>query len=168
MTTPDPTVAPTMLQLPDWFAGGRVDVEDLVCSYFAALLGEAVYVCTWLPPNHYVLSPGEAVGGTQPTLRIWRQPGKFDPDLRRDEALVQVAVITPTRKESWQLVDFVTQMMDEDGSVAKIATSSEWLGPQLVPERVVDEKFIPVTFKLGVRERGGLPPYQKIINSLLS
>jgi hypothetical protein len=177
MTTPDPTTPPQMLQLPDWFAGGYVDIEDMVCNYLEAICPN-VFVCTWMPPGHYELSAGEPVGGTEPTLRVWRQPGKADPDLRRDEALVQIAAITPTRKESWQLVDFVRRVMDDDvvvgqkipltgGGNAKIATSTEWLGPQLIPERVVDEKFVPVTYKLGTRERGGLPKYYQIIKSLL-
>jgi len=167
-----------MLQLPAWFHGGNVDAEDLVCSYFEWLLGSNVYVCTWLPPGHYVLTPGEPVGGTQPTLRVWRQPGKADPDIRRDEAIVQIAAITPTRQESWQLIDFVRTMMDDDvcvglpitlsdGSKSTIARSEEWLGPQLVPERVVDEKFIPVTFKVGIREKPGRTNYRTTINSLL-
>lgn len=179
MTAPDPTVPPPMLQLPDWFKGGWVDAEDLVCSYFQALLGSSVYVCTWMPPGHYVLSPGEPVGGTEPTLRVWRQPGKADPVSRRDEALVQIAAITPTRKESWQLTNFVRRMLDDDvvvgvpvtlsdGSRHQVSHSEEWLGPQLVPERVVDEKFIPVTYKLSIREPTGLPKYGLTIKSLLS
>lgn len=166
-----------MLELPDWFEGGNVDAEELISSYLQWLLGESVYVCTWLPPGHYVLSPGEEVGGTQPTLRVWRQPGKAVPDLRRDETLVQIAAITPTRKESWQLIDFVRRLMEHDvvagfpiilpdGSKAAVAAAEEWMGPQLVPEQVVDEKFIPVTFKIGLREPVGLPNYRKIINSL--
>ena len=166
-----------MLELPDWFVGGNIDAEELVMSYFRWLLGDRVYICTWLPPNHYVLSPGEEVGGTQPTLRVWRQPGKADPDLRRDQVLIQIAAITPTRKESWQLIDFVRRMLEHDvvsgtkivlpdGSSTSVASSEEWLGPQLVPERMVDEKFIPVTFKLGLREPIDLPNYRRVLNSL--
>jgi len=166
-----------MLKLRDWFEGGYTDAEELVMSYFRWLLGDRVYVCTWLPQGHYVLSPGEEVGGTQPTLRVWRQPGKSDPSLRRDHALVQIAAITPTRKESWELIDFVRRMMEHDvvggfpiilpdGEKSSFASSEEWLGPQLVPERLVDEKFIPVTFKLGLREPIDLPNYRRILNNL--
>lgn len=166
-----------MLALPEWFEGGYFDAEDLVCNYLQWLLGDSVYVCTWMPPGHYELTPGQPVGGTQPTLRVWRQPGKADPESRRDEALIQIAAITATRKESWQLIDFVRRMMDDevvvgfpiklsDGSTSQIDRIEEWMGPQLVPERYVDEKFIPVTFKLGIRERGGLPRYRKVLNSL--
>lgn len=178
MTLSDPTVAPQMLELPDWYpSGGYQDVEDMVCNYFQLLLPN-VFVCTWLPPGHYELSPGEPVGGTKPTLRIWRQPGKFDPEIRQDEALVQTAAITPTRRESWQLNEFVRRLLDDDvvtgfkipmldGSKATFTHSEEWLGPQLIPERVIDEKFIPVTHKLRTRERGGLPNFRQIITSLL-
>lgn len=166
-----------MLQLPEWFEGGYTDAEELVMSYFQWLLGDRVFVCSWLPPGHYALSPGVEVGGTQPTLRVWRQPGRSDPELRRDEALVQIAAITPTRKESWQLVTFVRALMDDevfprtkivlpDGTKTSASTSSEWMGPQLVPERIVDEKFIPVTFKIGLREPVGLPNYKQILNTL--
>ncbi|QNJ56830.1 tail terminator [Mycobacterium phage Reindeer] len=166
-----------MLELPEWYEGGFVDAEELVMSYFRRLLGDRVFLCTWLPQGHYVLSPGEKVGGTQPTLRIWRQPGRFDPTLRRDEALVQIAAITPTRYESWRLIDFVRCMLDHDvcvgfpvtlpdGETTSMHSSEEWQGPQLVPERLVDEKFIPVTFKIGIREPFDLPNYRKILNAL--
>jgi hypothetical protein len=166
-----------MLQLPGWYEGGKTDAEDLVMSYFKRLLGDRVYVCTWLPPGHYVLSPGEETGGTQPTLRVWRQPGKFDPEIRRDQALVQIAAITPTRKESWQLIEFVRDMLDDevvtdqvivmsDGENAAVSCAEEWMGPQLVPEHLVDEKFIPATFKLSLREDVDRPDYRAIVKSL--
>ncbi|SKM17588.1 Uncharacterised protein [Mycobacteroides abscessus subsp. massiliense] len=166
-----------MLQLPDWYEGGCIDAEDLIKRYFSRLLGDSVTVCTWLPPGHYILTPGEEVGGTKPTLRIWRQPGKFDPTARRDQALVQLAAITPTRKESWELVEFVRRMMDDEvisripvelsnGDEAAVTCSEEWLGPQLVPERLVDEKFIPITFKVTIPEPSGLPNYRQIIKNL--
>lgn len=168
----------SMLQLPEWFAGGKTDAEELVKSYLTRLLaGTNVYVCTWLPPGHYTLTPGEEIGGTQPTLRVWRQPGKFDSEIRSDSAIVQIAAITPTRKESWQLVEFLREVFDDDvivgqkivlpdGDTTSVRCSEEWQGPTLVPERLVDEKFIPITFKLGLREPAGLPKYGQIIKSL--
>ncbi|WP_099021272.1 phage tail termination protein [Mycolicibacterium palauense] len=166
-----------MLELPDWFEGGYIDVEQLVVSYFEWLLGDRVFLCTWMKPGHYELSPGEEFGGTQPTLRVWRQPGKVDDQTRIDQCLVQIAAITPTRHESWKLTNFVRRMMDEkvllstpihlpDGSKHRFVSSDEWTGPQVVPERYVDEKFIPVTFKLGIREPADLPNYAGILKTL--
>lgn len=167
-----------MLELPTWFEeDSDWDVEQILIDYFSWLLGDKVFVCTWMAPGYYQLSSGEAAGGTQPTLRIWRQPGRFDPTLRWDQALVQIAAITPTRSESWRLIKFVRRMLDDevftkfpilraDGSVSTFTHSEEWVGPQLVPERVVDEKFIPITFKLSTRERIDQPNYRQVLKSL--
>nr|WP_074292890.1 MULTISPECIES: hypothetical protein [Mycobacteroides] len=53
-----------------------------------------------------------------------------------------------------------------DGETSTIRKSEEWLGPQLVPEQYVDEKFIPISFKISLREPEGLPNYRQIIKSL--
>lgn len=163
-----------LLELPEWFEGGYTDIEEAVIAYFRWLLGDSVFVCSWLPPGHY--TPGSNAG-TQPTLRVWRQPGRTDPSLRRDESLVQIASITSTREESWKLTQFVRRLMDDDvisgfpilmsdGEKISFACCEEWIGPQMVPERVVDEKFVPVTFKLAIREPIDLPNYRKILKTL--
>ncbi|ATN93984.1 tail terminator [Mycobacterium phage Kumao] len=159
--------------LPDWYDGGYLDVEDVICEYFSWLLGDRVYVCTWLPEDWYDPTSGQ---GTEPTLRIWRQPGRADGSLRTDESLVQIAAITRRRSDSWRLSDFVRRMMDDEvicglgipykGKTVRLGSCEEWLGPQQVPEQFIDDKFIPVTFKLQVREPRGLPNYRQIVQSL--
>lgn len=164
-----------MLELPDWYQGGYTDTEDALCDYFEWLLGDRVFVCTWLPKGHY---EPYSENGTQPTLRIWRQPGRADQSIRTDETLVQIAAIAETRADAWKLIDFVRQMMDylvlerfpiprKDGSVTKFPSGEEWLGPQTIPERLIDEKFIPVTYKLPLRKPRGLPNYRQILTNLL-
>lgn len=160
--------------LPAWFVPGYQDVEDLVCDYFDWITAGSVKTYTWLPSGYYDPSEGK---GTEPTLRIWRQPGKADSSLRTDECLVQVACITKKRSSTWQLVEFVRRMMDDevigllpiprkDGTVSKILACEEWLGPQQVPEQYIDDKFVPVTFKLCTREARLLPDYRQILKSL--
>ena len=160
--------------LPDWFVPGYQDIEDTVCDYFDWITAGSVKTYTWLPPGYYDPAEGK---GTEPTLRIWRQPGKADSSLRTDECLVQIACITPKRSTTWQLVEFVRRMMDDevigllpiprkDGTVSKILACEEWLGPQQVPEQYIDEKFVPVTFKLSTREARLLPNYRQILKSL--
>lgn len=169
-----------MTFLPDWYQGGFVDTEDAICDYFEFLLGNAVLVCTWLPMEFWVTSDSGAVlpNWTQPALRIWRQPGKFDDETRTDNALIQIASLAPTRAGAVELNDFVRQMMDplvferfpiprKDGSITKFSSSEEWLGPQQIPERIVDDKFIPVTYKLPIRKPRNLPNYRQIITNLL-
>lgn len=166
-----------MLELPEWFLGGFEDTEAAICDYFEWLLGDSVYVCTWLPPGYY--NPTVEDGnGTQPTLRIWRQPGKFDDESRTDACLIQVASIAETRADAWKLNDFVRQMMDylvferfpiprKDGSTTRFSSAEEWMGPQIIPERIIDDKFIPVTYKLPIRKPRNLPNYRKILSDLL-
>lgn len=160
--------------LPDWFDPGYQDIEDTVCDYFDWITAGKVKTFTWLPPGFYDPASGK---GTQPTLRIWRQPGKADSSLRTDDSLVQIACITHKRSTTWELVEFVRRMMDDevigllpiprkDGSTSKILSSEEWLGPQQVPEQFIDEKFVPVTFKLRTREARNLPNYRQILKSL--
>lgn len=169
------------VQLPDWYTkGGFEDVEDAICDYFEFLLGDSVYVCTWLPAGYYTYTDdGRPIPNwTQPTLRIWRQPGLADPDIGVDETLVQIAAMAGSRADAWELNCFVRDMMNpnvlerfpiprKDGSVTKFSYSKEWLGPQTIPERVVDEKFIPVTYKLPIKRKRLLPNYRQIITDLL-
>lgn len=168
------------LELPDWFVGGFEDTEDAVCDYFSWLLGDSFVVCTWLPPEFftYTDSGTPLPNWTQPALRIWRQPGKFDDEARLDHSLIQIAAVAPTRAEVVKLNSFVRAMMDplvfirfpiprKDGSVTKFSSAEEWLGPQQIPERIIDEKFIPVTYKLPIRKPRNLPNYRQIITNLL-
>jgi hypothetical protein len=169
------------IDLPDWYTqGGFEDTEDAMCDYFEFLLtGKNVYVCTWLPADYYIQTDaGPRPNWTQPTLRIWRQPGLADPDLGVDETLIQIASLAPTRAEAWELNCFVRDMMNpnvlerlpiprKDGSVTKFSYSREWLGPQSIPERIIDEKFIPVTYKLPIKRKRLLPNYRQIITNLL-
>lgn len=163
-----------MAFLPDWYTLKYDDIEDALCDYFEWVTNNEVLVCTWLPPDYYDPTSGN---GTEPTLRIWRQPGRADQSLRTDEALVQIAAITRKRSDTWQLIDFVREMMDDDviagfpiprkdGSVTKFRKSEEWLGPQIVPEQLYDDKFIPVTFKVPTREKRLRPNFRQILNSL--
>jgi hypothetical protein len=162
------------LDLPSWFEGGYTDTEDAICDYFEWLTDGKVFVCTWLPPGWYDPSSGK---GTEPTLRVWRQPGRADGSLRTDESLIQIAALTRSRSDSWKLIDFVRRMMDDevfalvpiprkDGSVTKFQGATEWLGPQQVPEQFIDDKFIPVTYRLPIREPRFLPNYRDILKSL--
>lgn len=165
-----------MISFPDWYKGGFEDTEDAICDYFEFLLGNSVFICTWLPPGHYTPTD-EDEGGTQPTLRILRQPGKFDDQTRLDHALIQITAFAETRDDVVKLNDFVRAMMDplvfvrfpiprKDGSVTKFSSAEEWLGPQSFPERIVDDKFIPATYKLPIRKPRNLPNYRQIISNL--
>lgn len=160
--------------LPDWYEQKYDDTEDALCDYFEWVTDGSVATYTWLPPGYYDPTSGL---GTEPTLRIWRQPGRADSSLRTDQTLVQIAAITKKRSDSWLLIDFVREMLDDDvfggfpiprkdGSVTKFRCAEEWLGPQIVPEQLYDEKFIPITYKLPIRERRLRPNYRQTLKNL--
>jgi hypothetical protein len=60
----------------------------------------------------------------------------------------------------------LTPIPRKDGSTSRILKSAEWLGPQQVPEQFIDEKFVPVTFKVRTREARLLPNYRQILKTL--
>ena len=160
------------LVLPEWYEREFVDVEQLFYDYFTLLLPD-VKVYSWLPNNYY--EPGGL--GTEPTLRIWRQPGGRDVELRTDEALIQIAAISDSSATSWELIEFCMSMMDvlnngfkiprPDGSRTSVKDVVVWLGPQQVPEFPIDEKFVPMTWKVSVRGKRLLPDYLPILETLV-
>lgn len=164
--------------LPDWYVGQYPDTEDALCDYFEWLTDGKVKAYTWLPPEFYALSDsGDVLEVPQPSLWVWRKPGNADPDSRSDRQLVQIAAITNKRSDSWELIGFVREMMEDkiicnldiprkDGSTTRFRHSEEWLGPEIRIAGIADEKFIPVTFKVSVREIRCRPDYRPIIKNL--
>ena len=161
------------LVLPEWYKREFVDVEGLFHDYFQLLLPD-VAIYSWLPNNYY--EPGGL--GTEPTLRIWRQPGGRDVELRTDEALIQIAAISDSAATSWELIEFCMTMMDvlnggfkipqADGTRQGVREVSVHVGPQQIPEFPIDEKFVPMTWKVTVRGKRLLPDYRPILDSLVS
>src|SRR5687768_12481771 len=100
------------LILPPWYKGPEyVNVEDLFQEYLQPLL-PSVRVVHWLEPGWYVPMGFEgATNGTEPTLRIWRQPGQRDYESNTDIPLLQVAAVTRSHDDSWKLLEFVDSMM---------------------------------------------------------
>lgn len=159
------------LVLPEWYKREFVDVEELFMDYFEWLLPD-VKVYSWLPNGYY--EPGGT--GTEPTLRIWRQPGSRDLELRTDEALIQIAAISDSSATSWEMIEFCMSMMDvlnkgfkiprTDGTRQGIKDVSVWLGPQQIPEVPIDEKFVPLTWKVTIHGKRLLPDYRNILETL--
>lgn len=158
--------------LPDWYKREFLDVEELFMDYFEFLLPD-VEVLSWLPDGYY-----EPNGqGTEPTLRIWRQPGGRDVELRTDEALIQIAAISDSAATSWEMIEFCASMMDvlnngfkiprPDGTRQEVKNVRPWLGPQQVPEAPIDEKFVPMTWVVSIRGKRLLPDYRPILESLV-
>lgn len=165
--------------LPDWYKGPEyLNVEDVFHDFFQPLLPE-VRVVHWIEPDWYVPKGFVDVTptyGTEPTLRLWRQPGQRDDESTTDAPLLQFAAVTRSHDDSWELLEFVHSMMmalnkghkiiRPDGSRVGVKNVKFWLGPQVVPEAPVDEYFIPVTYSFTIPGKKLQPDYRSILDNL--
>ena len=160
------------LSLPSWYRGGFIDVEDLLCDLFVWLLGEEIPVVTWLVEDYYV--------NPRPVIRVHRAAGKAVDGMPFDHAVVQIGVLSQSRQDSWQLAEFVRQVMAacsggfkvprQDGTVTQINSVEEWAGPVQALDEYVDDKFISINYRILVRNPRSVSPdyYRQIMNTLPS
>jgi hypothetical protein len=163
--------------LPEWYKGSEyVNVEDLFQGFLQPLI-PLVRVVHWMAPSEYGYVPFES-NGTEPTLRLWRQPGQWDYETNDDIPLLQVAAVTRSHDESWELLEFVRSMMKTlclhdtfkivmaDGTKVQVKNLRLWLGMQMVPEGPVDQYFIPMTWQMTIPGKKLQPDYYTILNTL--
>lgn len=163
--------------LPAWYKGPEfVNVEDLFLDFFTPLL-PLVNVIHWLKPSEYGYVPFVS-DGAEPTLRLWRQPGQWDYETNKDIPLLQVAAVTRSQDDSWELLEFVRSMMKmlsehptfkivmANGSKVQVGGVKLWLGPQIIPEGPVDQYFIPMTWQMSIPGKKLQPDYYTILNNL--
>jgi hypothetical protein len=156
---------------PPWYEGGFVDIEWLLMDYFGGLLS-GVTCLTWLPPEKEAL---EQIQLGTIYLRIFRSGGRIVRGEANegsvDRAHVQFATYSASRDLSWEVIEFVRQVLycfDRGGSrmqtasqYAVITCNGEIVGPALVPEAFRDPRLVPVTFELESQRRKGLPSFDK-------
>ena len=143
---------------PSWYHGGFPDIELVVRDLFSPLL-TGVDIVPWFPkPAEYV--PHLEAGGSY--LRATRSGGSFNFDENRDEPRVQIAALSRSRAQSWELIEFVRQTLWSfrrgalvPGSGVQLQTTGEVLGPQLIPENIVEPRLVPATFALTTWKPGG-------------
>jgi hypothetical protein len=160
------------LSLPSWYKGGFIDIEDLLCDLFTWLLGDAIPVVTWLVEDYYI--------NPRPVIRVHRAAGRAVDGMPFDHAVVQIGVLSQSRQDSWQLAEFVRQVMAacsggfkvprQDGTVTQINSVEEWAGPVQALDEFVDDKFISINYRVLVRNPRSISPdyYRQIMNDLPS
>ena len=137
--------------LPAWYHGGFPDIEILMRDLFEPLL-TGVDIVPWFPKSsEYV--PHLDAGGAY--LRAARTGGSFNFDGNRDEPRVQIAALSKSRATSWELIEFVRQTIWSfrhgalvPGTNVQLQAGQEVLGPQLIPENIVEPRLVPATFGL--------------------
>lgn len=160
------------LNLPSWYKGGFVDVEDLLCDLFDWLLGDEIPVVTWLVEDYY-LNP-------RPVIRVHRAAGRALDGMPFDHAVVQIGVLSQSRRDSWELIGFVRHVMAacsgglkvprQNGTFTQINSVEEWVGPVQALDEFVDDRFVSVNYRILVREPRLVSPdyYRQILNNLPS
>jgi hypothetical protein len=152
--------------------GGYPNAENLVKTLFTSpVVGlSGVLVTYWLPDEdeiEEILDDGRGI------LRIYRIGGQINYGENRDEPNVQIAALTKSRDDSWDLIGFArTGVLGPfwegaaivPGTSHKLQCVKENLGPQLIPEPISrDERLVPVTFSLHTWKPKGLGNYREAL-----
>ncbi len=154
------------------YQGGYPNIENLLKTVFTPLLeGSGIEPTYWLPKPDKIAEFFSA-GGGKGYLRMYRTGGAINPLQSRDEPRVQFAAMTPARDDSWELIEFVRQVVQEGyghaaaivkGTPHKLQTSGEVVGPQLIPELIQDDRLVPITVEFYTWRPKGLPNYRQAL-----
>lgn len=163
------------LVLPEWYTTpGFHDVEKLLVDFYQWIL-PGMYVGSLIPDDWW--SPDAPDSLPETVIRVWRMPGRADPQIPEDEALVNIAALSRSRQESWRLNGFIRDTMrvlpgikiprsDGDPKFTVVDSVSEWVGPSQRPEAFVDDKFVDTTFRICLGMRRIKPDYHKTLTQL--
>lgn len=141
--------------LPDWWTQSRdgqyPNIENLLKTFLAGRLGPDVEATYWLPPPD-VYGPHLAAGKAY--LRIYRTGGRINREQKRDEPRVQIAALTQSRDDSWDLIGLVRDIGEAfenatvvPGTIHKLQCTGEVVGPQMLPELLRDDRLVPITLE---------------------
>lgn len=155
--------------LPEWFEDNFVDVESMLIDLFARILPDVNVGC-WVADD-WLDDPNP-----EPELLFFRLPGaRVDYDRNSDICHVQVVAVSPSRDDSWRLMNLVRAIIlpmqgfripMEDGFQAQVWYGEDIAGPQLLtPEQQIDNRVVSSVFSLrvGLRSR---KRYDQIIAGL--
>lgn len=179
-----------MITYPSFWKGGSPDIERCLKDLFTVpenapaggLSGSdllsGVDIRSWLPTPS-VAADWFAQGNGY--LRVYRTGGQMTRQQNGwvDQARVQLAAWCANRDQSWELIEYVREMlaMYEDGGTVHRSSPSptglrttrirvqlpELTGPQLIPEQILDDKLVPVTFEIHTDRPKSLPDYRELL-----
>lgn len=143
------------ITLPDWWTtqrgGGFPNIENLLKHLLADKVGDDVEVTYWLPKPDVIRTHLEAGKGY---LRLYRTGGAINRKDNRDQPRVQAAALTPSRDDSWELIEMfrqITELFEHakvvPGTPHKLQCTGEVVGPQLLPELLSDDRLVPITLE---------------------
>lgn len=152
---------------PAWYKGGYPDIEVLMETLFTPLLSGVTPVHWW--PKEDVIAATLTAGDGY--LSIYRTGGRINHAQKRDEPNVQFVALTKSRDASWELIEFIRQVLSKyeeaesivPGTTYQLGCAGEILGPSLTRAELRDERIVPITFKLLTRKPKGLGNYNEAL-----
>lgn len=170
------------LCFPEWWEGFRWDSELLIDDLFTFAGNksaeiEGLKVVPWLPANEEREAWLKQGNGY---LWVHRLGGVLKRDKNRgvDEALIQMAGLTHSRKVTNKLMEYVATILcsyDEGGLVQRrephlsgltatfMKCPGEVVGPQMIPDRFRDARLIPAQWEIHADLPQGLPDYREVL-----
>lgn len=144
------------ITFPNWWDGGFPDTELVVRQLllpFMELLNPSPDVVAWLP---------EQYGRNLPLVSVARMPGEADGDVLLDHPQILVSCICETRAESWELNEYVRQILLSydrgvnsismpGGKKALITGIRETEGPMLSPLSDFDERITTASYLISTK-----------------
>lgn len=156
---------------PEWWtvgAAGYPNAQKLTRKVFDGLLTN-VELTSWFPqPDKYEAHLAAGKG----YLRTYRTGGRINRKENRDEPKIQIAALTRSSDDSWELIEFVRQVLESGygettsivpGTTHKLYAVGEVVGPQLIPELILDDRLVPITYEFHTWRPKGLPNYRQLI-----
>lgn len=143
------------VELPSWYEDNFVNIENLFIEMFDRVFPGFETGC-WAPDDWLDDQLPAA-----PTIWVFRLPGgKVDWQARKDQCQLQVMVVTPSRDDSWRVMDVVRSVLlpmsgdkftMDDGYTAQVQCAGEVAGPQLLtPGQAIDTRIVSATFSVSV------------------
>lgn len=172
-----------MIVYPPWWRGGSADAERTMKDLFtfpenvAAQGLSGVDVRAWLPTPDVARAWMDQGNGI---LRAYRTGGRINRDVYPwvDESQVQFAAWCSSRDAAWDLIEYVREMLlayTDGGQVQRSAPTrsgltttyirvpGELLGPELIPELILDDKLVLSTFEIHIDRPKSLPDYRELL-----
>ena len=168
---------------PAWWRGGRWPVEELLADLFEFEENAAAVDLSGVRVEPFVTKDsdrGPHLAAGNGFLLVHRRGGSFDRERGVDESVVDLVGLTSTRHGSNLLMEYVSDVLSEfdpelgGGTVHRspdyvhrsglsttfMTVPGEVVGPQLIPELLRDERFVPATWEIHADRPRGLPDYR--------
>lgn len=168
---------------PSWWKGGRWDIEQLLSDLFTFEENPAAAGLTNVRVERMfteIEGQAEHLAAGGGFLLVHRRSGRLNKTSRQwtDETITELAALTTSAGQSIDLMAYITTVLEEFDDGGTVYRSSphpsgllttfmkvpgEVVGPQLIPELIRDERYVPSTWEIHADRPRGLPDYREAL-----